>query len=151
MLTEDRIPKFYEYDPRDATARAYGYGWRDPDPADFERVYRPYGHYRFWDGFVTKIFNRPFPGENPYPTHRSMRASRAFEGSLRIIPLEFLDGVAISPPLTDEERRTLPKGGTIPVKLPLSGPPIIARRWMLALENARAVPLFEVAVSPFYV
>lgn len=119
-----------------------------------------YWKYRwhFWWGFVRNIFNRPELPATHYPRPESIRASRAFEGSLRIIPLSYLADVAlpVDYPLEEDPDEAALQAradyrGPLIVSLPASGPPIVARSFMPMLARAREVGVNEIAVKVFYV
>ena len=158
-MIEDRYSHRYPYDPRDFTAHAFGWGVRREDP-DLEGLFRPYGS-RALDLFVTKIFARPpEPGENPFPTAAAMRAERRFQGSLMIIPTEFLADVSIPDDFTPTENslkastsKGYRRGDTLlPIAgyLPFGGAPSVPRKDLPILSAAREAQLFEIAVRAFY-
>lgn len=130
----------------------------DAEPAETVAT-ATYWRYRwpFWWGFVRNIFNRPELPATQYPRPESMRASRAFEGALRIVPLSYLADVELPGdyPLDVPDEAALQARadyrGPMTVSLPASGPPIIARSFMPMLARAREVGVNEIAVNVFYV
>lgn len=109
--------------------------------------------------WVHAIFNRYEVGDNPFPTHAEMRARRAYEDSLRVAPLSYLDGVALpvdlpvpsSYPVGADPGRFVVAGKPILVSVPLSGPPVVAQISMPLLATARENGLYEVAVKVKYI
>jgi len=156
-MTENRLVHRFEYDPRDATAACYGYGI--PLPAgdvDTEGRPRLYGYYRQWDWCISKVFNRPLePGENPFPTHASMRSEPGFKNGLFFVaPLEYLAEVVIPGDFTTREigiKQHWSVRTKIPVALPLTGAPVLTRNAAAMLAAARERELFEVPVTVRYV
>jgi len=159
-MTENRLPYFSDYDVRDVTAHSVGWGHAGKD--ELAGLTHPYGLRYGYDSFRSKVFARPLePGENPFPTHASMRAERRFQGTRLAVPLEYLEAVdlPVDYPTTQEADRQdvieqrcrfgLPP--VINVFLPVSGAPVIARRDMPQLAAARALELFEVIVRVTYV
>jgi hypothetical protein len=118
-----------------------------------------YWQYRwpFWWAFVRNIFNRPELPATHYPRPEAMRASRAFEGALRIVPLSYLADVElpVDYPLDVPDEAALQARadyrGPMIVSLPASGPPVVARSFMPMLARAREVGVNEIAVKVFYV
>jgi len=120
-----------------------------PRTAEYS-VYYQYT-WAFWWGFVRNIFARPELPTNFYPRPESMRASRAFEGGLRVIPINYLDGVTIPGDLTEDEKKRYNLRKPISVQLPVSGPPIVSRADAPTLLQARHLGFAEIAVRPYYV
>jgi len=155
-MTENRLVHRFEYDPRDATAACYGYGRSlSPGDRDIEGRARQYGYYRGWDSFISKVFNRPSePGENPFPTHASLRAEPAFRhGLFFVVPLEYLADVVL-PDFTIREigiKNRWRVSTRIPVALPVAGAPVLTRDAAAMLAAARERELFEVPVKVRYV
>jgi hypothetical protein len=119
-----------------------------------------------WDGvqratngsaWVHAVFNRYEAGDNQFPTHASMRAQRAFEGSTLVAPTSYFDDVSLGDwpsgftPGERDSGRYVAAGNPILVSLPLSGPPVVARQYIPLLATARERGQFEVAVRVKYV
>jgi hypothetical protein len=126
-------------------------GWQGDPPRTAEHSL--YHQYRWvgWWAFVQAIFNRPELPADQYPRPESMRASRAFEGGLRIIPIGYLDDVVIPGDLTDTELNRHNLRLPITVQLPVSGAPIVPRVDVPTLLRARSNGFGEIAVKVFYV
>lgn len=156
-MTQDRLAHRFDYDPRDATAACYGYGRSlSLGDVDMEGRSRLYGYYRGWDSFIAKVFNRPAEaGENPFPTHASLRGEPAFKNGLfLVVPLEYLADVVVPEDFTISEIRIKERwrvGTKIPVALPLAGAAILTRAAAAMLAGARERELFEVPVKVRYV
>lgn len=123
----------------------------------------------FWRGFVAQLFGF----DSSPPSTANLRASRSWSASTRIIPLSYLDAVALpgdyprvsgDPAITDEvELQALYEShfplGDLDVRLPASGAPVIsdavtqgvARADLCRLAAARAIGLDEIAVRILYV
>jgi hypothetical protein len=132
-----------------------------------------YFYYRWsgWWSFVQNIFDRPELPATQHPRPASLRASRAFEGSLRIVPLSYLDDAEfpVDYPIVNDDTNELAEQqelegrlwGKTPlvVQLPASGPPIISqaagssgvRLDLCRVAAARITGLLEIPVRVFYV
>jgi hypothetical protein len=114
------------------------------------------GFSNFWRAFVAQIFG----ADDGYPKTASLRGARAFQGGLRIVPLALLSPVELPPdyPILDldnniDEAAAQAKADTgkpIPVTLPASGPPVIARAYMPVLARARELGVDEVPIRVFW-
>ncbi|HEX2871400.1 MAG TPA: hypothetical protein VHP33_09095 [Polyangiaceae bacterium] len=121
------------------------YGWNSPNSAMNRSAW------------VHAVFNRFEPGDAQFPTHASMRAERRFEGATLVVPLAYLEDVELPVDwpggFTDSERDSgqwVVAGDPIDVGLPVSGPPVVARRFVPMLAAARESELTEVAVRVRY-
>jgi hypothetical protein len=125
----------------------------------------------FYRGFVAQLFGF----DAGPPSTASLRASKSWAGTTRIVPLSYLDAIALpgdyplivaddpGDVITDEAELQAHYETNFPiddlvVSLPASGPPIVSatvtgvvRKDMCRLAAARAIGLDEIAIRVRYV
>lgn len=112
------------------------------------RFGRPPGFVDFWRAFVANIFGL----DSGYPKTAAIRAQRRWNGSLRIIPLSFLDGVdlPIDYPTVDPDEAAAQARANLSTPIPVSmgeSGPEIARGNMPWLARARELGVDEVPIK----
>lgn len=118
----------------------------------------------FWRLFRAKIFARAAETtDQQYPLAAVMRSRRDFHGSVRIIPLAYLEAIALPGdyPLEEPdeaaaqaliEARYVAGDPVAPiaVTLPANGSPTVDRKSLPTLAAARALGLDEIKVRVFW-